>query len=139
MGTNLKGYFLCAQAAGRQMVRQKKGKIINIASQHAFRGTPNMGAYSVVKAGVVMLTRVLAKELGSHGVRANAIAPGMIRTEFSRASWSDAQVVSRYEAATPLGRIGEPDDVLGAVLFLASDASTYVTGHTILVDGGALA
>jgi NAD(P)-dependent dehydrogenase (short-subunit alcohol dehydrogenase family) len=86
-----------------------------------------------------MLTRVLARELGPYGVRANAVAPGLARTDFSKASWSDPQFLKQYEASVPLGRIAETDDLTGAILFLASEASRYVTGHTILVDGGALA
>ena len=98
-----------------------------------------MGAYSVAKAGEVMLTRVLAQELGGYGIRANAIAPALVRTEFSRPSWSDPEFLKKCEASIPLGRVAETPDLVGAALFLASDASCYVTGHTILVDGGALA
>jgi len=121
------------------MVAQRKGKIINLASQFAFRVTPGMGPYSIAKAGVVMLTRALAQELGSHGIRVNALAPGLVKTEFSRASWSNPEFVKQYSALMPLGRMGETTDLIGAALFLASDASAYVTGHTILIDGGALA
>ncbi len=139
MSVDLKGYYLCAQAAGRRMVQQKKGKIINIASQYAYRVTPGMGAYSVAKAGVVMLTRALAQELGSYGIRTNTVAPSMVKTEFSRATWSNLDLLKSIEASTPLGRVAEPADLVGAALFFASDASAFITGHTILVDGGTLA
>jgi len=139
MSVDLKGYYLCSQAVGRRMVEQKKGKIINIASQYAFKVTPGMGVYSIAKAGVVMLTRVLAQELGSYRIRANAIAPCLVKTEFSRPSWSDPEYLKQVEATIPLGRVAETTDLVGAALFLASEASCYVTGHTILVDGGTLA
>ncbi len=136
---DLKGYFLCAQAVGRKMVERKKGVIINIASQFAFKVAQDMGAYSVAKAGVVMLTRVLAHELGKFGIRTNAVAPALVKTDFSRHSWGDAETLKHMEASLPLGRVAETTDLVGAVLLLASDASSYITGHTILVDGGALA
>jgi len=139
MEANLKGCYLCSQAVARKMVDQKSGVIINVASQYAFKVTPGMGGYSVTKAAIAMLTRVLARELGAYGIRANAVAPGLARTEFSRASWSDSQFLKQYEASVPLGRIAETDDLAGVILFLASDASKYMTGHTVLVDGGALA
>jgi len=139
LNVDLKGYFLCAQAVGKKMVEQKKGIIINIASQFAFKVVAGMGAYSVAKAGVVMLTRVLAQELGKFGIRANTVAPAMVRTEFSRHTWSDPETLKQVEASLPLGRVAETTDLVGAVLLLASDASSYITGHTILVDGGALA
>jgi NAD(P)-dependent dehydrogenase (short-subunit alcohol dehydrogenase family) len=139
MSVDLKGYYLCSQAAGRRMVERKKGKIINVASQYAFKVTPGMGVYSIAKAGVVMLTRALAQELGSYGIRANAIAPCLVKTEFSRPSWSDPEFLKQCEASIPLGRVAETTDLVGAALFLASEASCYITGHTILVDGGTLA
>ncbi len=140
MAVDLKSYYLCAQAVGRRMLERKKGKIINTASQFSFRVTPGMGPYSIAKAGVVMLTRALAQELGKSGIRVNAIAPGLVRTDFSRASWdNNPEFVKQYSDQMPLGRLGETDDLVGAALFLASDASAYVTGHTILVDGGAMA
>jgi NAD(P)-dependent dehydrogenase (short-subunit alcohol dehydrogenase family) len=139
LGVDLKGYFLCAQMVGKKMVERKRGCIINIASQYAFKVAPGMGPYSVAKAGVVMLTRVLAKELGSFGIRANTIAPAMVKTEFSRTGWSDPSSLKRIETSIPLGRVAETTDLVGAALLLASDASSYITGHTILVDGGALA
>jgi dehydrogenase/reductase SDR family protein 4 len=139
MGVDLKGYYLCSQAVSRRMIGQKRGKIINIASQYAFKVTPGMGVYSIAKAGVVMLTRALAQELGRYGIRANAIAPCLVKTEFSRDSWSDPEFLKQCEASIPLGRVAETTDLVGAALFLASEASCYVTGHTILVDGGTLA
>jgi NAD(P)-dependent dehydrogenase (short-subunit alcohol dehydrogenase family) len=139
INVDLKGYFLCAQAVGRRMVERGKGRIINIASQFGFKVVPGMAGYSIAKTGVVMLTRALAQELGEHGIRANAIAPGLAKTEFSRASWTDPEFTKQYNASVPLGRMAETADFVGAALFLASSASSYVTGHTILVDGGALA
>ncbi len=139
MNLNLKGYFLCAQAVGKRMIAQRRGTIINVASQYAFKITPGMGLYSVSKAGVVMLTRALAQELGKHGIRVNAVAPALIKTEASHDDWSDPQSMKELEASLPLGRVGEIADLLGVFLFLASSSSQYVTGHTLLVDGGALA
>ena len=136
---DLKGYFLCAQAVGRKMVERKSGVIINIASQFAYKVAPGMGAYSVAKAGVVMLTRVLAHEWGRFGIRINCVAPALVKTDFSRHTWSDAETLKQVEDSLPLGRVAETTDLVGAVLLLASDASSYITGHTILVDGGALA
>lgn len=136
---DLKGYFLCSQAMGKVMVRRKKGVIINTASQFAYRTTPGRGAYCVAKAGIIMLTRVLAKELGPYGIRVNAIAPGLIRTEFSRGTWSNPEMMKEYEKSVPLGRAGETSDIVGVALLLASDASSYITGSTINIDGGTLA
>ena len=139
INVNLKGHYLCAQVVGRKMVERKKGVILCIASQYAFKAAPGMGVYCVSKAGVVMLTRVLARELGNDGIRVNSIAPGLVKTDLSRNDWMDPEIRSQREAATPLGRLAETDDLVGAALFLASDASAYVTGHTIVVDGGEIA
>jgi len=139
MTIDLKGYFLCSQAVGKRMVEQKKGNILCIASQFAFQPIPTKGAYSIAKAGVVMLVRMLARELGSCGIRANAIAPGLVKTELTRGAWTNPEVVKFHAGETSLGRISETEDLVGAALFLASDASAYVTGHTILVDGGRMA
>jgi len=139
INTNLKGYFLCAQAAGRSMVKRKKGNIINIASQFGLKAGANMSVYCISKAGVVMLTRVLARELATYGIRANAIAPALIKTGLNQYRWGDPVFMRQYEPTIPLGRLGELGDLAGAVLFLASRASSYVTGHTLFVDGGSLA
>ncbi len=139
LGIDLKAYILCAQAAGKIMVKQKRGNIISISTQHAFKANPGFGAYGIAKAGVVLLTRVLARELGAYGIRANGIAPGLARTEFSRTTWTNTNLLKEIEASLPLGRIGEPEEIAKAALFLASDVSSYVTGHTILMEGGGLA
>ena len=136
LNVHLKGYFLCSQAVGKRMVERKKGNIINLASQFAFKVTPGVGAYCIAKAGVVMLTRVLAQELAKSGIRSNAIAPGMVKTEFNQAIWSNPDNMAKILPSIPLGRMAETTDLVGAALFLASDASIYITGHTLLVDGG---
>lgn len=136
INTDLKGCFLCAQAVGKQMVSQKRGNIINIASTAAMHTAPEMGAYCIAKAGVVMLTRILALELARYNIRVNAVAPSMVKTKFSQPLWADPETLKEIEAGIPLGRMAEPGDIVGSVLFLSSDASSYITGHTIVVDGG---
>ena len=135
---DLKGCYLCAQAVGKRMVERKKGSIINITSSHAFKVSPGVVAYGVAKAGVVMLTRGLAQELGKYNIRANAIAPILVKTEMTQSRWSDPEFLKKREARIPLGRAAEPDDIIGAALFLASEASSLISGHTILLDGGEL-
>ncbi len=137
--TDLKGYYLCSQAAGRVMVKQKRGNIINIASTAAVDTAPEMGAYCIAKAGVVMLTRMLALELAQYNIRVNAVAPSIVKTKFSQPFWADPKMLKQIESEIPLGRLAEPEDITGAVLFLASEASAYITGHTIVVDGGSIA
>lgn len=139
MDVNLKGYYLFSKAVAKRMVERRKGSIVNIASDLAFKAVPTMGAYCVSKAGIIMLTRALAQELGQYGIRVNAIAPGMFKTDLSKPNWSDPAFLQYMESITPLGRIGETDDMTGAVLFLASNASNYVSGSTIMVNGGGLA
>jgi len=137
--TDLKGYYLCSQAVGKIMVSQKRGNIINIASTAAMYTAPEMGAYCIAKAGVVMLTRILAVELAQYNIRVNAVAPSMVKTKFSQPLWDDPETLKEIEAGIPLGRLAEPSDIVGSVLFLASDASSFITGHTIIVDGGSSA
>lgn len=136
---NLKGYYLCAREAGKAMIAKKRGTMIFTASQYAFKAASGMGVYCVSKAAVVMLARVFARELGAEGIRVNAIAPGLVKTDLSRNDWDDAVIRSKRETETPLGRLAQTDDLVGAALFLASDASAYISGHTILVDGGEIA
>ena len=139
INTDLKGYYLCSQAAGKVMVKQKRGNIINIASTAAMDTAPEMGAYCIAKAGVVMLTRMLAIELADYNIRVNAVAPSIVKTRFSQPLWDDPKILKKIESEIPLGRLAEPEDITGAVLFLASESSAYVTGHTIVVDGGSIA
>jgi 2-deoxy-D-gluconate 3-dehydrogenase len=98
-----------------------------------------MGAYCIAKAGVVMLTQVLAVELAGYNIRVNAIAPSMVKTKFSQPLWANPEALKAIESRIPLGHLAEPEDIVGAALFLASDVSSYITGHTICVDGGSQA
>lgn len=138
MNVNLKGYFLCSQAAGKIMMANQKGNIINIASVSAIRPTSSGGIYNVSKAGEVMLTLLLAKQLARHNIRVNAIAPGMIKTDMTKEIWEDPERLARVESWIPFGHMGTPDDVAKAALFLASDDSKHMSGHTLVVDGGQL-
>jgi NAD(P)-dependent dehydrogenase (short-subunit alcohol dehydrogenase family) len=131
---NVKGYYWLAQAVAPIMVERSAGKIINMASVAGLRPGANMGVYSVSKAAVIMLTQALAQELAPRGVQVNAIAPGVIRTRFSAALWGSAELLGRIEGR--VGRLGEPDDVAGAALLLASSASDYISGAVLVIDGG---
>ena len=134
---NLTGAFICSQAAGREMIRRQYGRIINVASIAGLQGNvngPYYAAYAASKAGLMGLTRELAASWGRHGIRVNAIAPGFFRTRMSEASI--AAVESSLNAVTPLGRVGHAGELKGVAIFLASDASNYITGQTIVVDGG---
>ena len=119
-----------------QMIERKDGSIIIVSSIGGLRGTPVIGAYAVSKAADLQLARNLAHEYGPHNVRVNCIAPGLIKTDFARALWEDSEGLKRRTATTPLRRIGEPDEIAGAAVFLASQAASFVTGQTIVVDGG---
>lgn len=139
MAVNLKGCFLMCQSVGQSMVKRRAGNIINIASAIGTRpGPPDSGVYSISKAGVIMLTRVLAKEWGQYGIRVNAIAPGVTKTDMVRRMLDDPQALSQYLQKTALGRINQPEDIVGVALLLASDESSCVTGQVIVVDAGAL-
>lgn len=133
--TNLTGTFLCAQAAGRVMVRQGGGRIVNIASISGQRGGQGRAAYGSAKAGVILLTRVMAVELAAQGVAVNAIAPGPVDTDQSRHNHTPA-TRRAYHDRIPLGRYGEHREIAAAALFLASDEASFVTGHVLNVDGG---
>ncbi len=139
LDTNLKGYYLCSQAVGKRMVEQKRGNIINIASLRAITAAPGRASYCVSKAAVIMLTRVLALELVSYKIRANAIAPGWVKTNINKVLWDDPETYKQIADPIPMGRWAEPSDIASVALFLASDASSYMTGSTIVVDGGLLA
>jgi len=120
-----------------KMIERRNGSIIFISSIGGLRGSPVIGAYNISKAADFQLARNLAVEYGSSGVRVNCIAPGLIRTDFARALWEDEANLAKALSGTPLGCIGEPHDVAGAAIFLGSDASRYITGQTLIVDGGA--
>lgn len=136
LAVNLSGYLLCSQVFGRQMIASGGGAMVHIASISASIPQPYSGAYSVSKAGVKMLSQLLAVELGEHGVRSNVVSPAMIRTPMSEGIYKDAAVRRRREEIVPAGRISTPADIAGAVLFLASDRAGYISGQEILVDGG---
>jgi NAD(P)-dependent dehydrogenase (short-subunit alcohol dehydrogenase family) len=133
---NLKGVFRGCKAVVPQMEKQGGGKIINIASLAGLRPGAGMGVYSISKAGVIMLTQVLATELGRANIQVNAIAPGVIKTRFSQVLWQTPEIAEPTLRSLPLGRFGEPEDVAGLALYLASPASDYVTGAIFVVDGG---
>jgi len=136
LSVNLTGYLLCSQVFGRQMIAAGGGALVHIASIAGSVPQPYSGAYSVSKSGVMMLSRQLAVELGEHGVRSNVVSPAMIRTPMSEVIYANPQVRERREQIVPAGRISTPEDIAGAVLFLASDRAGYVSGQEILVDGG---
>ena len=137
VAVNLKGTFFASQAAGRVMIRQKSGRIINMSSQAGFAALPTESVYCMTKAAIAHLTKCLAVEWGKYNITVNAVAPTFIRTPGTEECLANpefrADVVERIAA---LHRIGEPMDVAGAVVFLASSAASLITGHTILIDGG---
>ena len=135
---NIRGYFYASVLAGRMRREQGGGSIINVASVNGIRPGPMQGIYSITKTAVIGMTKSFAKECGTHGIRVNALAPGLIRTKFAGALLSDAEQLQHYLGTNPLGRVGEPVELAGAALFLASGASSYVTGHCLAVDGGFL-
>jgi NAD(P)-dependent dehydrogenase (short-subunit alcohol dehydrogenase family) len=134
--TDLKSAFVASQAAGRHMVERGKGSIINVASIAGCVGLPLTTSYSASKAGLIGLTRELAIDWAPHNIRVNAIAPGFIATPANANLRADADARGAVEAKTPMGRFGEVDEVATAVVFLASRAASYITGQTIVVDGG---
>jgi NAD(P)-dependent dehydrogenase (short-subunit alcohol dehydrogenase family) len=137
--TNVKGTFLLSRAAAKVMMAQGGGRIVNVTTVGAVRGGPLMGAYYASKAAVKMLTMCMAVEWGPMNVLVNAVGPGMTRTHFSQPIWANPEIEQQLVSRIPLGRIAEPEDIVGAVLFLCSDAAKFVTGQTIYVDGGTLA
>ncbi len=133
---NIMGTVWLTQAVVPLMRQQNGGKIINVASVNGLRPGTMQGIYSMTKAALINLTQTLAMELASDGICVNALAPGLIRTRFARAIWDNAMISEPILARTPLKRIGEPQDIAGIALFLASSASDYATGQTFVIDGG---
>lgn len=135
--TNLKGTFLCCQAAGQAMLEQRRGAIVNVASIVAIDAFPKRAAYGSSKAGVVMLTHVLAAEWADRGVRVNAVAPGVVRTEMNERMIAAGNLdLAAIERRTPMQRRGESEEIVDAILYLASDEASFVTGACLTVDGG---
>ncbi len=136
LAVNLTGYFLCAQTFGRQMRSLGHGSIVHVSSISGSHAQAQSGAYSVSKAGVIMLSRQLASEWGPQGIRSNVVSPGMVITPMSQSFYDTPGVTGRRSAVVPLRRVGMPQDIADAILYLASDRSSYVNGDEITVDGG---
>lgn len=137
MNTNLKGYFLLSQMAAKMMIAQGgNGNILNISSVGGITPDRGLGVYCISKAAINMLTRALAVELGDYNIRVNALAPGVVRTYFSQALWSNEGLMAQEMKHTPLKRIAEPEEVAQMALTVVSDAAAYVTGQIIVMDGG---
>ena len=134
LNINLRGTFLCTRAVSKHLMKQRRGRIISIASVVGIFGNAGQANYAASKAGIIGFTKAVAKELASRGVTCNAIAPGFIKTEMTEALPEQAK--QRLQEAIPMGMLGEPKDVAHAALFLASDAARYITGHVLVVDGG---
>jgi len=134
---NLKGYFWMARETARHLrARDAPGAIVNVASVAGIEAAPLQGAYGATKAAILSMTKTLAFELASSRIRVNAIAPGLVHTRFAGALTENETILAEVLKKTPLGRYAEPAEIAGAALFLASDAASYVTGHTLVVDGG---
>ncbi|MGE5254200.1 MAG: SDR family NAD(P)-dependent oxidoreductase [Planctomycetaceae bacterium] len=136
--TNVKAAWLLSRLVARRMMEQKSGRIINITTVGAEKAELGMAAYGCSKAALKMLTRCMAREWAPFGIQVNAVGPGLTKTDFSKPIWSNPEVARHVSAAIPMGRLAEPEEIVGSVLFLASDAARFITGHSIYVDGGAL-
>ncbi len=137
--SNLSGTFLCSRKAAQVMREQKRGKIVSMSSIAGRRAAPAMGIYGIAKAGIEMMTKVLALELAGFNIQVNAVAPGMVKTDFSKPFWSNEDIYHQIVKTIPLGRIPEPIEIAHPVMFLCSEGADFITGQTIIVDGGACA
>jgi len=136
---NFKGYFFMSQFAANLMIKNKGGSIVNVASINGIRPAPFQGIYSMTKAGVIAMTKSFAKELAPFNVRVNAILPGLTDTKFSSVMTQNEEILNLILPTIPMKRVANPDEMVGAVVYLVSDAASYTTGATIVIDGGALA
>ncbi len=136
MASNIKSNLWLCSMVMPEMAKRKGGSMIIVSSIGGLRGTPVLGAYAISKAADMQLARNLAVEWGKHGIRVNAIAPGLVKTDFARALWENPETLAVTLKQSPLGRIGDPVDIAGAALLLASDAGKFITGQTLVVDGG---
>ena len=136
IAVNLTGMFICAQTVGKVMIRQGGGKIINTASVSAKLGHPGNLAYAAAKHGVIGMAKVMAVEWGKYHVNVNCIGPGVIKTPMTGKAFNNIEKYQELVRKVPIGRLGEPEDLIGAVIFLASEASNYITGQTIYIEGG---
>jgi NAD(P)-dependent dehydrogenase (short-subunit alcohol dehydrogenase family) len=139
LAVNLTGAFDTLQIAGERMRRNRKGSVVLTASTNSFDGEADLVAYNASKSGLLGILRTVANEWGPYGIRVNAVCPGLIRTRLTAASFSNPSVISEYFKQIPLGRGGDPEEVGQAVLFLASDLASFITGTTLVVDGGQMA
>lgn len=139
LNVNLKGAFLCARAVVPQMIKRKRGKLIFMSSTNAWDAEAELASYNASKAGIYLLSKTLARELGHYGITSNAVAPGVIRTRMAEPILKDPRFMKKYEAVIPAGRLGLPEDVAGPATFLASRDADYVNGILLFVDGGQLA
>jgi NAD(P)-dependent dehydrogenase (short-subunit alcohol dehydrogenase family) len=133
---NVRGAFLLTRAVVQRGMHERGGSIVNVASVGGINPVRGLSVYNVTKAALLHLSRQLALELGAAGVRVNAVAPGLIRTRFAERLWKDDALRGQFERTNPLGRIGEPEEVAEAIVFLASSAASYINGHILVVDGG---
>jgi len=136
MSTNVKNVLWLCRAVIPQMAARKDGAVIIVSSIAGFKGTRRLGTYALSKAADMQMTRNLAMEWGPDNIRINCIAPGLVRTDFARALWEDPENYAKALAAYPLGRLGEPEDIAGAAVFLAAKSASWITGQTLVVDGG---
>jgi NAD(P)-dependent dehydrogenase (short-subunit alcohol dehydrogenase family) len=136
IGTNLKGYFLLSQLAAKEMIEQGGGSILSISSVGGISPDKGLGVYCISKAAINMMTRALAVELGEHNIRVNALAPGVVKTRFSQALWSNEKLMAQEMAHTPLARIAQPEEIARLALAVVTDTASYVTGQVIVMDGG---
>lgn len=137
--TNLKGAFLTARAVVPHMIKRRRGKLVFMASTNAWDAEAELAPYNVTKAGVFLLAKTLARELGHYGINSNAVGPGLIRTRISEPFIRDPKFMKKYKDLIPVGRVGMPEDVAGPATFLASRDADYINGVLLFVDGGQLA